>query len=114
MEGGRECPSYACFDYLMRLLLCLSEVSASLQQPSQSVDMSQFSASQVPQQVLGGAVLFMQVLPSDALRALVKLKLHTKGCSKYGWNALHYACAAQRVGECLHLGLLQAGFWGVH
>lgn len=42
----------------------------------------------------------LQPLPQDALQVLVKLQLHTK-YRDHGWNALHYACAAQRVGECM-------------
>jgi hypothetical protein len=42
----------------------------------------------------------LQPLPPDALQVLVKLQLHTK-YRDHGWNALHYACAAQRVGECM-------------
>ena len=61
----------------------------------------------------GGAVLVVQVLPTDALQALVKLKLHTKKCVMYGWTALHYACAAQRIGECGTGTLAAVIAWGL-
>lgn len=58
-------------------------------------------------------MLLVQVLPTDALQALVKLKLHTTKDVMYGWNALHYACAAQRIGECGTRALATGNAWGL-
>lgn len=41
----------------------------------------------------------LQALPEKHLEALKHFKLHTTAKTK-GWNALHYACAAHRVGAC--------------
>jgi hypothetical protein len=42
------------------------------------------------------------IVPLDSrdLQLLVKLQLHTEH-RDHGWNALHYACASHRVGECV-------------